>query len=764
MIPQYAGRRLAFASLIVLGGQLAHPDCAMAQTQAETVAPAGASGQTETAPAGEANGEAEEIVVTGRFISKGSSSAEKLDVPIKDVPFSVSNYTNNFLKSIETVEVADLYRYMTGVHQAGNTAYDLTLRGFKTSGNDINAIMVDGLPGLAVRFGSPPTIGTDHVEVVKGPASLLYGQAQPGGFVNIISKKPLDEQTATFTLRGLAGASVGEELGGYIDADVTGPIDEDHTLLYRFIAETGYNNTFRYRGYERPLYVNPSLTWHIDDDTSVTAQLEYRSTRTSYDTYLVAPQNNIALIPTITTRYQTTSDYLKEEGATGTLLARHNFNDNLKWNFSIRGVDHRDSARGFDVNAILPNNQQVSMRARGQLNVRTYAYGDTNLVSDFDTGPLHNKMIFGVEIGRQTLNADREQFYNIPNTLNRATGLYSNALSIYHPDQSILLPLYAYPSVLPSQPTALSDRYSFDLSQGVYISDLISLADEWKLQLGLRYSQEKYSQKDLRLAGVPVTGGSSNALLPIGGIMYQPDKEWTFYSSFSTSFVPPPSSAQDIRGVDSFSPTTGLSVEVGAKAELIQGRLNATASAFKIDEYNIIETFSGGICPSSIGTCSKQSGHARSSGFEFELNATPVDNWQIIFGYDYTYAKIVESSVVQENGALLQNVPIHAVHLWTRYDFDEGPLEGFGAGLGFTYTGKRVGLLPTATVSQVMPLPTYKIIDLALYYKLLDHYDLTFKVNNLFDERYILSSGFTGNTQILPGAPRSLELTLAATF
>ena len=209
MIEGRAGPHLALASLLVLAAHLAQLDRAQAQTQPQPSEQAQAAGQTTSQSQANSEVEPEEIVVKGRFISKGSTSAEKLDVPVRDIPFSVSNYTNDFLKSIETVEVADLYKYMNGVQRAGNTAYDLTLRGFKTSATDRNAIMVDGLPGLAVRFGSPPTIGTDHVEVVKGPASLLYGQAQPGGFVNIITKKASEEQTATIILRGIDSASIG---------------------------------------------------------------------------------------------------------------------------------------------------------------------------------------------------------------------------------------------------------------------------------------------------------------------------------------------------------------------------------------------------------------------------------------------------------------------------------------------------------------------------------------------------------------------------
>jgi iron complex outermembrane receptor protein len=149
----------------------------------------------------------EQIVVQGSFLGAGSQSAMKLDVPVRDTPFSVSAYTDSFMKAIETSNVADMYNYMTGVKRAGNTGYDLTIRGFKTSANDRNAILVDGLPGLSGRIGSPPTIGIERLELVKGPMSVLYGQAQPGGFVNLIAKKPRAKQALEVDLKGTTYAS-----------------------------------------------------------------------------------------------------------------------------------------------------------------------------------------------------------------------------------------------------------------------------------------------------------------------------------------------------------------------------------------------------------------------------------------------------------------------------------------------------------------------------------------------------------------------------
>src|SRR5438067_664803 len=195
-----------------------------ADTQAQKAKAANAQGQPAPAnPTQDAASQepAKAIVIEGRrFTDTGASSATKLQIPVLDTPFSVDAYNGNFLKAVETHNVSDLYRYMTGIQRAGNTGYDITFRGFKTSGNDRNAILTDGLPGLSVRFGSPPTVGTDHIELVKGATSVLYGQAQPGGFINIITKKPLFHAFNEVELRGTKGiGTFGRQLGGTVSFD-----------------------------------------------------------------------------------------------------------------------------------------------------------------------------------------------------------------------------------------------------------------------------------------------------------------------------------------------------------------------------------------------------------------------------------------------------------------------------------------------------------------------------------------------------------------
>jgi iron complex outermembrane receptor protein len=709
-------------------------------------APAKASG---AAPADQA-ADVSEVVVTGRFLATGAYSGTKLNIPVLDTPMSVSAYTRSFMNAIEVTNIADLYKYMTGVQRAGNTGYDITLRGFKTSGNDRNAIMTDGLPGLTVRFGSPPTIGTDHVEVVKGPTSVLYGQAQPGGFVNIITKKPRETPDTEVELRGMKGAGdIDREVGLIGAVDTTGPFPND-SFLYRLIAETGYTEGFRVNSYEQPLYVAPMVTWNVAQGTEVTLQGEYRRDKSHYDTYLVAPHKDIAFVAPINTNYQEPGDYLLEEGRTATLSVHHDLTKDFQANFAWRVVSHDDSQKNFDVVAVANDFTHVTLRARQQHNHRTYSFGDLNVTGDLALGPIQNKLIAGLNLGEETADLNRIQFFNLPAQFNRA---------VINPQLGNLPALDTFPAVNPTTPANLNDRYSTDKAFGAYFSDLITFTEQWKAMVGLRYAKDDLTIIDKKIATVPHQSASNDDWLPMAGILFQPTSALTYYLSYSTSFVPVPANTQDINGLYSFKPTTAASIEGGVKGYFFNHRLTLTLAAFDILKKNVVNSFS---C--TLGTCSDQVGEEESKGVELEFDAQPLENWQISGGYSYLDATVKKSDIVQQNGARLTNVPENNAHLWTRYDFQEGSLHGLGLGLGVSYVGDRTGLLPTATSSALLTLPAYTIADAAVYYKLNDRVDLTLKVTNIFDKVYYESAGFSADIQIVPGEPRTLTLTARTHF
>jgi len=738
----------------------------------------------------ETTAETADIVVTGQFLNTDASSATKLAIDVLDTPFSVSAYNGEFMKAIETTSVSDLYRYMTGVQRAGNTGYDITLRGFKSGGGDRNSIMTDGLPGLSVRFGSPPTIGVERVEVVKGPTSVLYGQAQPGGFINMITKKPESQTQFELNLKGSKGVGDLDRARSLTaSVDLTGPLSSSGALLYRVVAEVGDTNGFRDFAYERPIYVAPSLTWNLSDDTTLTLMGEHRYVKTHYDNFLVAPNRDASLIAPLNTSYQARSDYQIERGTVGTVLFKHEFSKALKFNIAYRYVDHFDSAFGFDNNviraAVAPSTvpTMLGRRARGQKNIRTYSFLDTNFTADFETFGVGHQLIVGGTIGKEVSNFNRTQFFTAPAT--GANSLDINILNPVHNERA----LSSYPlcnsgtgltiaacSVAGSQ---LTWRDTEQKSKGAYFSDLISFGDMFKVMLGLRYADEKQDIRELRVAGVAPQSKHDNAWLPLAGVIFKPTENVSVYGSFSTSFVPVAAGAIDNFGRNPFKPTKAESIEGGVKAELFDKRLTITTAYFDIKKKDTINTFTcltaaqlaaNGIAVPpgatiATGTCSAAIGGERSKGFELEIAANPVDGWSLAAGYAHTKARISDSNIAVQVGSRLTNAPDDALNFWSRYDFQEGALKGLGFGLGVAYVGDRVGYLPTvAEPTRLLVMKNFTVVDLGVYYKVDDNMDLTFKVANLLDKRYIESTGFSGDIQMLPGQPRLATLSARFSF
>ncbi|MDB5917606.1 MAG: ferrichrome-iron receptor [Massilia sp.] len=697
------------------------------------------------------------VVVEGKFIAAAGSSAMKQDLPVRDTPFSVSTYTNSFMSAIDSSDLADLYKYMTGIQRAGATGFDMSIRGFKTSNTDRNAIMVDGLPGLVGRFGSPPTIGLDHVEVVKGPASVLYGQAQPGGFVNMITKKPLARAKSEFNLRlnTFSGYTLdaGDANGVSASVDTTGPVDAGKRLRYRFIAETSDGDGFRDDTHSKSTYVAPSLSWQLAGSTTATIQAEYRKSDSPYDRSLPVPGLDLRRVPPITTRYQQPNGTQSEKGTTVTLNLVHEFANDMTLSLSARDARSEDRTRGFDNGVVRANGLTMARRAVSIVNTRNSAFWDASLSMPFNTGSISHKAITGLSNGRQSAQANRLQFFNGP-----ATGPQSLDIKLYEPNFGAAPLQSSLPAVNPGNERNLRNGYTVTRGKGAYIADLMTLTEQWKINLGLRYSVEEQYITDLRLVPFTPLDKSASKTLPMTGLLYQPTKQWTLYSSYSQAFVPAPAQAIDTSGNNPFAPETSSQIEIGAKADLLDGKLQATVALFDIKKKNTLSTFT---C--ALGSCSQQIGGERSKGVEVEVNAQLTKNWQIAIGGSHLNPRIESSLDPAQVGALLENSATDNAHLWSRHDIDTGLLKGVGVGFGLSYVSERAGTLPSAAVPQVLKLPAFTVADLGLYY-VHKNYELTFKVSNLFDKLYWESSGSSASVQLIPGAPRSLSLSLRARY
>lgn len=692
----------------------------------------------------------EEIVVKGSFISETGQSGLKSDVPLRDVPMTISGYTDEFMKAIETSRVADLYSYMSGVQKSGATGYDFSIRGFGMSVNDRNAIQIDGLPGLSVRFGSPPTINAERIEVVKGPAAVLYGQIQPGGFVNIMSKKPEAERSTEVKIRteGYFGdkANLSDTAGVTVSLDTTGPIDEDGKFLYRIIAEHQDNNTFRDNGYSESVYFVPSLTWVMSDATKATVFAEYRKEDNALDNGLAIYDNDVSNAPGLTTRYQEPNDEQPEKGIVGGLTVEHNFSEHLVWRLNYRYVDHEDSAKGYE-NLSFRNSTTLRRRDRNQENIRTYNFLDTNVAWDFETGSIRHKVLVGLNIGEETAQFTRLNFDNNNATL----------------DVDLFNPVHGQGTPNADRNVSDNDRERSFESQAIYIQDQLTLTEKWKAVAAIRY-EEFDSEEDFYQPVVPervfvgnqqVDGNDVSKML---GLIYQPNEIWSIYASYAESFDPPNWGREDADGNALTDPEKGLQYEFGVKSDLEWG--TATFSYFTITREDVAQNT--GLDAPDGDDIWALSGEEESKGFEIEVNAKVTDNWQLIFAYafvDGTVSKDANSNLV---GQKLRGSAENSASVWNRYQFNDS----WGVGVGIKYTDEAYGTPydSNGIESDRLLLPDFTLVDLGVYYTS-ETFDATLKVGNVFDETYYESGGSLGQSTIVtPGKPANVALSLTMRF
>jgi iron complex outermembrane receptor protein len=677
--------------------------------------------------------------VTVSFTGSHSMSALKVDTPVRDIPLSIQSYTSSFMKAVETTNVADLYNYTTGVTRSGNTGVDFVIRGIRAS--NTGNIQYNGLPGLAARFGSPSTENVERIEVLKGPSSVLYGQAQPGGIINIVTKKPLAERANHVDVRGGTYFGTGPGFGDankfHLAGDFTGPIDGSRKLLYRLIAAYDSDESFRAFATSNEVYVVPTVSWLGWGGTVVNLELEYRRTRTALDSGLVAPRNDITLVAPITVRYQEPDDYLNEDGKTASLGVNKLFANGLTWNVNWRSVWHEDDTKGYE-NVGISGLTTVTRRDRRQLNSRRLHYLDTNVLKTVHTGSVRHKLLFGLNGGYEMTDFDRVQF---------ATGAALNV--------NILDPVYGAPG-LPARPD--THRYTPSWAYAAYVSDQIEISPRWKALAGLRYDRKTSEERELRI-NPRTRDKESDAVLPLAGLVFQPNRVWSLYGSYATSFTPPPPGATDAQGNNPFGPERARQLEAGVKADLGSGRGEATLSVFRITKDDLLITL-------VAQAVNDQIGQEQSTGLEATVSHRILENWQAIAGYAYADSKVTEDSDPARVGSRIANAPRHSANLWTRYDVAGGSLRGLGFGLGLVYTGQRAGTIrASSSTLPVLDLPSYFRVDTGLYY-VARRYELTARVVNLLDELYYESNLGTGTTSlnIRPGSPRAATLSMRVKF
>jgi iron complex outermembrane receptor protein len=671
-----------------------------------------------------------EIVVTGEQESgyqvPNATSATRTDTPLRDIPQSVQVIPRQVIEDQQVIQLDEALRNVSGVTSGGTTGgteSNFVIRGFSQA-----PILRDGFREFSSYSGFSETANLERIEVLKGPASILYGEIAPGGVVNLVNKKPLSqpfyEAELQFGSRNLFRPRI----------DFSGPLTSDGKLLYRLNAVWLNDDGFRdFDQNTEQLLIAPVVTWKISDRTDLTVQLEYFDSKRALDSGLLALGNEVADIP-FNRNLGELEDTVEEDSLNFGYNLEHRFSENWTLRNAFRYTNRsflNDGAIpfGFDEStSILTNYFGLQ-----DIDIQNYSL-QTNLVGKFATGPIKHTLLFGVDLNR----SEEKEF----------TGLnFSSPISL-----NIFDPVYeSLPR--PSAEELPLARNTKDRSDrlGVYVQDQILLADNLKLLAGLRYDTVDQTTTNNPTDFDPTTSETTqnnDAFTPRVGIVYQPSQALSLYGSYSRSFTPTTSTTADGEPLE---PERGEGWEVGVKAELLPNRLFATLAYFDITKQNVV-TADPNNPLSSVAT-----GEQQSRGVELDVTGQISPGWNIIAAYAYTDAEVTRDNTIPVGNQLF-NTPKHTASLWTTYEIQTGELQGLGFGIGFNYVGERQGDLENS-----YQVGSYLLTNAAISYRR-NNWRFAINIKNLFDVDYIRATNNTRSYGVEPGEPFTLIGSVSVRF
>ncbi|MEQ8973616.1 MAG: TonB-dependent receptor [Coleofasciculus sp. C1-SOL-03] len=668
-----------------------------------------------------------EIVVTAepdedRYFVPDASTATRTDTPLRDVPQSVQVIPQQIIEDQQAIGVEEVLENAAGVTFLGNRdgfSPNFSIRGFDNAPVLRNGFRLFGGEGI-----EPEVANLERVEVLRGPASVLFGQSEPGGVINLVTKQPLSEPYYNVQLqlgnRDFVSPSI----------DLSGPLTEDGRLLYRLNALYRHQDSFRDfdNSFER-FFIAPSLAWQIGDQTDLTINLEYFSDDDPADLGTVAFGDGIADIP-LERVTNNPDDTVEQDYLNVGYTLEHRFNENWQLSNQFRYISQEVD---FSVIALpFALDEATGILNRGFADQiqedDTYALY-TNIQGEFSTGSVEHTLLFGVDLARvERENETRFAFDPL------------TPINIFDPDYSAIQTPDSEDLPLFNNTSSTSDRL------GIYLQDQIDILDNLILVAGLRY--DIVDQDTTNFLADTETNQYDDAVIPRIGIVYQPIEPISLYANYSRSFTP--NLATDADG-EPLEPEEGEGFEVGIRAEIIENRLSTTLAYFNITKQNVATPDPDDLF-ASVAT-----GEQRSRGVDFDVTGEILPGWNVIASYAYIDAEVTEDNADIVGNRLL-GVPEHSASLWTTYEIQSGDLQGLGFGLGFNFVGERQGDLANS-----FEVDSYFLTNAAIFYRR-NNWQVRLNVDNLFDVDYIESVGRDRTRFIYPGAPLTVRASVSVEF
>ncbi|QGK74490.1 TonB-dependent siderophore receptor [Flavobacterium sp. SLB02] len=727
-----------------------------------------------------AGNELQTVEIVGRsskkYNSEYSFAATKTAALNKDIPQSISTITKELIADKGAFYLADAVKMASGVIPA-SYYNQYTIRGI--SQNEEGQI-INGMRTRQYYFLQPLTTNIERVEVIKGPSSATFSSVDPGGSINLVTKKPLSVDRKEVSL------SVGSFSTFHGSLDFTGPLNKSKTLLYRVNGAYQEAKSFRDLVSNKSFLISPSFSYIPNEKTAINTELILSNMTGILDRGqpifgAVAGVTSLNKTP-ISLNLGAPSDFFKSKEMIFTTSFAHKFSSKIglnaqymkqSWTEDLQ--EHR-TTNGFAVDI---NNQPLTSLAMMQF-VQRQQYWDIDNLSayfnfDLKTGKIKHKLLAGYDLSSWNKtkgggqNAARGYLLKdgtVANTFvaaNAANYQTTTIDGVILPKPNVNYfnlnnPTYTITSAddytlnvrtaLPSALTTTNAIYIQDQIQWEKFTFLLGLRNEWFEDITNYESNNELTVK-------------KSALLPRVGVTYAVNNEINVYTTYLEGYQPQSNTVTLMPQTGSlpagslFDPLQSNLKEVGVKATFFNNSMSFNAAVYEINQRNILMNANDPANPDLLVT----RGAERSRGFEFDLAGYITADWQINASYSYIDAKITNDRDASLIGARKQNTPKNSANLWTRYNFNsDSALKDLAIGFGMQYQSSKV---PWFT--RTFTLPDFTVFDAAVYYKPnKSNMQIALNAGNVFNKTYWL--GAQNYLRLFPGAPRNFSLTVTYKF
>lgn len=654
----------------------------------------------------------ETLVINGKRTQHPEvATATRTATPAKLVPQTIDSVAASELTAFGQSTLSESLVGIPGVDASGDTRFDgVTIRGF-SAGSDLF------LDGFRDDMQYTRDLGNiERVEVLKGPAAVLYGRGSSGGIVNRISKKPQKGQASSVSVR--AGSHDSQRLA----ADLNAEAGEQVQLRLNVAQEDA--DSFRHGVHGKRTLLAPALNWDLSERASWLLQYERNEYKRTPDRGIPGVDGRPAEVSRKAVYSDTGRDYINDLAQSARSRLSWDVSDAWQLRHQLSLIDLDSQFDNTYVTAV-KGDQVTRARWQQDLHARNLA---SNLEAEgqLQSGPLAHRLLIGVEQGWQE----------------RTPTLWQNATPIP--------PGNLYDSAnLPTHDGAMklaSDARHRVRSQAAYLQDQLSLGD-WHLLAGLRY--DHFTVTSERIDKGTQQSVSDDSLSPRLGLVWNPIEAHALYASYSKSFAP---AGGGLIGITPGDPSNHLDpehtrqYETGVKSDWFDGRLATTLSLYRLEMYN--KRSKDPDDPTRVILTGLQ----RTDGIELSARAQLSDEIYLRGGLALQDAEQVKAEA-RYQGKRPSNVSRHNGELFAGYQ--QGQLGWFGES-GFTAVGKRYADNDNSTV-----LPGYARVDGRAGYRW-PHWEAQLAMENLLDKEYFVSA--TSAAQIMPGSPRQVNLSATYRF